>query len=676
MKIDPRVSLRRGTIAGFVLLVVLLQQSSFPASTDFTFTVHLPAVVKSWPPLALTSVWSSDAAGVIKSAFMPGDALQYVATGFNKADKPLQARLSWSQQDSCGGSSVSDESVPLGTGIWTHYFSTLAGGCLGIYTYTLQLAYEGQLETQSNRYAVNNPSSVVLSTQQGFDKCNIPSVGQMATWWSNSPYYSVNLYVGGISRSCSNSGLDPFWIQAVSKQGWSFIPTWVGPQAPCSGFKYRISENPDVAYLEGRNEAELAALAVDRLGLARGRVIYYDLEGYSPGSLECREAAKAFVKGWVERLHEMGTRAGVYGSPCTSYMNDWNLVVPAPDVVWIASWYTRDYDPDANVWDVPCLSTSLWADHQRIRQYAGDHQENWGGVTFTIDSNALDGEVTYLSNAASTPTSLTSTGPLPLTSPQLESMQPVSPLQGWALKEQSLLWTEDGGLQWKDITPIIDARDQILAVYFLDDRQGWLLERSASAGQMRLLHTQDGGIRWSITPLPGTGREEGSDIQAAYLFFIDESTGWVSLKLASSSNFSLGMLYRTVDGGQTWEVNDLPAGSPVRFVDDLRGWISGGATGDEFYVTEDGGKTWSFENYTMNNSPEEDVKRNLPEGVIEQRFISPDLGWAQLQQGRCTGTKTRPGEATTPGSQPIHCVAESVLLKTEDGGITWEEITP
>ena len=30
---------------------------------------------------------------------------------------------------------------------------------------------------------------------------------------------------------------------------------------------------------------------------------------------------------------------------------------------------------------------------QRLRQYAGDHNETWGGVTYNIDSNVLDGPV-------------------------------------------------------------------------------------------------------------------------------------------------------------------------------------------------------------------------------------------------------------------------------------------
>jgi len=42
---------------------------------------------------------------------------------------------------------------------------------------------------------------------QGFDTCEIPSLAQMQIWWNRSPYNAVNLYIGGISRACSNSQL-------------------------------------------------------------------------------------------------------------------------------------------------------------------------------------------------------------------------------------------------------------------------------------------------------------------------------------------------------------------------------------------------------------------------------------------------------------------------------------
>jgi hypothetical protein len=33
----------------------------------------------------------------------------------------------------------------------------------------------------------------------------------------------------------------------------------------------------------------------------------------------------------------------------------------------------------------------MWANHQRVHQYTGGHNESYGGVTINIDSNAVDG---------------------------------------------------------------------------------------------------------------------------------------------------------------------------------------------------------------------------------------------------------------------------------------------
>jgi hypothetical protein len=67
---------------------------------------------------------------------------------------------------------------------------------------------------------------------QGFDKCEIASPAQLQTWRAASPYRVVNLYIGGSSRSCANTALSAALLAQLNGQGWQFIPTWVGPQAP------------------------------------------------------------------------------------------------------------------------------------------------------------------------------------------------------------------------------------------------------------------------------------------------------------------------------------------------------------------------------------------------------------------------------------------------------------
>jgi hypothetical protein len=253
---------------------------------------------------------------------------------------------------------------------------------------------DGILLYQSDE--VSALSNVVLGLGQGFDKCEAAPLNQMQTWWDSSPYMATNLYIGGSARACANTLLSASYLRQLSAQGWKFIPTWVGPQAACTSYRSRMSWDPATAYQQGRNEASAALAVAKNLGLTyadgSGTVIYYDLEAYT-NDTACRTAAKWFMAGWVERMHEADSVAGVYGSPCTSYLSDFQTISNVPDAIWAAQWLLpAQYRTNVSVFGLACgLSDSMWANNQRLRQYSGDHNETWGGVTFNIDSNVLDG---------------------------------------------------------------------------------------------------------------------------------------------------------------------------------------------------------------------------------------------------------------------------------------------
>ncbi len=97
------------------------------------------------------------------------------------------------------------------------------------------------------------------------------------------------------------------------RQGWLFIPTWVGPQAPCTNFRNRFSYNVNEAYQQGVDNANQAVAKLKELYLTNsdgtGSIVYYDLE-YFPYSSQCSAAARSFVNGWTARLQQLGTRSG------------------------------------------------------------------------------------------------------------------------------------------------------------------------------------------------------------------------------------------------------------------------------------------------------------------------------------------------------------------------------
>ena len=218
----------------------------------------------------------------------------------------------------------------------------------------------------------------------------------MQDWWNHSPYGVWNLYIGGSNlgcRSANEAAIKAPFVSQLSQQGWQFIPTWVGLQASCSSLNvYKMSSDPATANRQGIAEANAASETVADLGFSHS-IVYFDLEYFSAADEACRTAAEAFISGWTAQLHSRGNQAGVYGSACGSGVDSYHTIANVPDAIWPAAWSRSDYDRSASVWGIPCIPDSHWSDHQRILQYAGDHDEYWGGTALEVDSDVLDGIV-------------------------------------------------------------------------------------------------------------------------------------------------------------------------------------------------------------------------------------------------------------------------------------------
>jgi photosystem II stability/assembly factor-like uncharacterized protein len=237
----------------------------------------------------------------------------------------------------------------------------------------------------------------VISLDMGFDKCSAGTTAQMQTWREHGPYADANIYFGGAARACSQPYLDASWVTEVFAQGWRLIPTWVGPQAPCTGFIRRFNADPLEARSDGWAEADAAAAAAASLGLGDTTPLYYDFEYYDETDASCSEAVREFVNAWTERVREHGFLAGAYGN-ARNVHNDWipSVIANPPDAVWLTPWVcgrtsTCDWTP--TVFAVPGLEDIYWSDLQRIRQYWGPHTETYGGVTFEIDGDYANGPV-------------------------------------------------------------------------------------------------------------------------------------------------------------------------------------------------------------------------------------------------------------------------------------------
>ena len=253
--------------------------------------------------------------------------------------------------------------------------------------------------------ALGTNGTVGIESHDGFDRCDAPKIAAMSAWWTGSPYYAAAVYIGGSYASCKVQTYlkDGGWTAAAVAQGWDIVPIWVGPQAQGWDAGTGTIGVGGNAYSQGQAEATSAASAARGFGMER-TIIYYNLEPYTAPSQTARTNAMNFVRGWVDTLHSLGYRAGLY----IHIRNAVDDLAPMcsdpsrPDDVWIVkAFITKPANNSVSVYGLTYLSTtfsdSCWNNHQRIRQYYLDNSsstadnESYGGYTFDIDNDRLDG---------------------------------------------------------------------------------------------------------------------------------------------------------------------------------------------------------------------------------------------------------------------------------------------
>lgn len=180
---------------------------------------------------------------------------------------------------------------------------------------------------------------------------------------------------------------------------------------------------------------------------------------------------------------------------------------------------------------------------------------------------------------------------------------------------------------------------------------GYLLEKGRI--EPRVLVTGDGGQSWSFVAAKRVGLS---------LFFLNDSLGWM---------VSDDAVWRTEESGLSWErIASLKHAEMVYFVSETRGWAVGPQK--SIYETSDGGRTWV-------ELPIADEPNTRAENTA--------YGWIEFD-GSSTGSITgwsRPRRAL-PSRLPDWMDPEgaerrrqwptlSILLRTTDGGRTWESST-
>jgi photosystem II stability/assembly factor-like uncharacterized protein len=186
----------------------------------------------------------------------------------------------------------------------------------------------------------------------------------------------------------------------------------------------------------------------------------------------------------------------------------------------------------------------------------------------------------------------------PIYAPNIRSLHMLDPQNGWALSDQYVLRTLDGGTTWYNVL----FESLPVGGYFASPSKAWVISNYADLSAGSLYRTTNGGLSWSRYDVPFNG---------GYIQFVDDNTGYVLQITGAAMNKQSVILYKTTDGGATWTKNynndpTVPGSSNtlplsghkngMTFTNATTGWIGGDSplSGSVYlYKTTDSGVTWT-----------------------------------------------------------------------------------
>ena len=200
---------------------------------------------------------------------------------------------------------------------------------------------------------------------------------------------------------------------------------------------------------------------------------------------------------------------------------------------------------------------------------------------------------------------------------------------GWGIGQvetdlnDHILYTNDGGRSWQDVTPtqaLVDAPPQGLTAipFFNTNGDAWVTFTSQtpqppSSQTQRFWHSSDNGKTWQSSELLLTGfqMEYFAPFQ---LGFLDAQNGWVIAHVKAETSHDYITAFTTADGGATWNRAIDSERNPelmscqktgLVFSTSVNGWLTGNCpglmTGLFFYSSTDSGQTWQQASLTPPN---------------------------------------------------------------------------
>ena len=212
----------------------------------------------------------------------------------------------------------------------------------------------------------------------------------MRAW--RAKFAATAIYIGGEEMACGYGNLSPDWIKAAQAMGWSLLPTYVGPQAPCNDFSGKITLKQAAA--EGTLAAQDAVADAAMFGISPGMPIYYDMEAYNESKAKCVRGVLTFLDAWTRSLNADGYLSGVYSSAGSGIVDVGTATTIAghafdrPQALWMALW-----DNTSNLDASPYLPNTLWPAARRSKQFSGSHWVKVGHFKMDVDLDLVNSAV-------------------------------------------------------------------------------------------------------------------------------------------------------------------------------------------------------------------------------------------------------------------------------------------
>ncbi|GCE31325.1 hypothetical protein KDA_68090 [Dictyobacter alpinus] len=270
--------------------------------------------------------------------------------------------------------------------------------------------------------------------------------------------------------------------------------------------------------------------------------------------------------------------------------------------------------------------------------------------------------------ATSIPTSLSTATTIAGNVVRLQQIHMFNVSTGWSMtaggpgnSSRRVLHTTKGVSHWQDVTPAIGNQYSFIGGSdFFDALTAWVVAGGAPGIPMVVYRTHDGGQSWQQSQLPDQG------IGGDTFFFLNAQIGWlIHPKGAATGNVWVDIL-RTGDGGASWKIisssshtttspSALPLGGTksISFVNEMTGWATSFTNRENF--------AWFYVTHDGGTTWEHQ-NIPLPAQASQITMLPPSFFSAT--------------DGLLPAIIPSRSDETMMIYVTHDGGESWQPTSP